>query len=112
MGNSNWGLAGLSNDIVSNLESSKWEGISNLYSAASFEYNELGCLRWRTYFNKLGISPVKPPKQEGNSIPHRIAVAECLVHWPLMLEVPGTILAVGEEKFGVQIRFFSCHLQK
>ena len=32
-------------------------------------------------------------------------VAQWLVHLPLVLEVPGLILALGEENFGVQTRF-------
>ena len=32
-------------------------------------------------------------------------------HLPLVLEVPGSIPARGEENFGVRTRFLWCHLQ-
>ena len=32
-------------------------------------------------------------------------------HLPLVLEVPGSIPARGEENFGVRTRFLQCHLQ-
>ena len=36
---------------------------------------------------------------------------QCLVHLPLVLEVPGSIPARGEKKSGVRTRFPNCHLQ-
>ena len=39
-------------------------------------------------------------------------VAEWLAHWLLVLEVPGSIPAGGEENLLVRTRFPSCHLQE
>ena len=39
-------------------------------------------------------------------------VAEWLAHWLLVLEVPGSIPAGGEENLLVRTRFPPCHLQE
>ena len=39
-------------------------------------------------------------------------VAEWLAHWLLVLEVPGSIPASGEENLLVRTCFPSCHLQE
>ena len=39
-------------------------------------------------------------------------LAECLAHWLLVLVVPGSIPAGGEEKLLVRTRFPLCHLQE
>ena len=43
---------------------------------------------------------------------HGSEVAEWLAHWLLVLEVPGSIPAGGEENLLVRICFPSCHLQE
>ena len=42
----------------------------------------------------------------------RSEIAEWLAHWLLVLEVPGSILAGGEENLLVRTCFPSCHLQE
>ena len=37
-------------------------------------------------------------------------VTQWWAHCPLVLKVPGSIPAAGEETFGIQARFPSCHL--
>ena len=41
----------------------------------------------------------------------RSAVVQLFAHWPLVLEVPGSIAAAGDDKLGVRARFSSSHLQ-
>ena len=41
-----------------------------------------------------------------------LGVAEWLAHWLLVLEVPGSIPAGGEENLLVRTCFPSCHLQE
>ena len=44
-------------------------------------------------------------------VSEKLCIVQWLAHWPLVLKVPGSIPAVGEDKLGVRKRFSSCHLQ-
>ena len=47
-----------------------------------------------------------------DSVSEGSEIAEWLVHWLLVLEVPGSIPAGGEENLLVRTCFPSCHLQE
>ena len=62
--------------------------------------------------NKVQIQIIIEETESGSEISSPSEVAEWLAHWLLVLEVPGSIPAGGEENLLVRTRFPSCHLQE